>query len=584
MRMTHPSLALLAIAASMVINVGCELHSGVIESLPVSAQYVDPPSRVARLSYLQGSISFQAAGTEEWSPAVLNRPLTVRDQLWTDTAARAELHLGFAAIRLDARTNLAFLSLDDRIVQVKVTEGVINLRLRRLDRDTTFELDTPNAAITLLQAGEYRLEVTPDGNSTRIVVRAGEAEVTGATQAFTVTARQQASLTGTDSLAYEIVPAPGLDAFDKFCLERDAREDRAETVRYVSPDVIGYYDLDEFGAWRVHAAWGPMWVPRAVPVGWAPYRFGQWVWVEPWGWTWIDETPWGFAPFHYGRWIFLDARWCWIPGPIHVRTVYAPALVVFVGGGRPGFRFFYWLGGAGVAWFPLGPREVYVPPYHCSRTYITNVNITNTVIVNSVNLERIDLTRQSYLNRSAPGAVTVVPREAFTAGRAITRSVVAISPREAAAAQVTGTAAPVAPTRQSVSPPPESGTPAPRPPDASRNRPAFVQRQPAPTPVPFERKQPGLNARPGRPLDRGTLDELRRGQPEPARPEVRPVRPAIPPSQSARVPAERRPSGEVKGERKSEERRSRAIQNEQRRADQARPAGKQEQLKRRPEE
>jgi len=64
-----------------------------------------------------------------------------------------------------------------------------------------------------------------------------------------------------------------------------------------------------------------------MPAGWAPYREGHWAWVEPWGWTWIDDEPWGFAPFHYGRWAFVAGAWSWVPGRLDpaVRPVYAPA-------------------------------------------------------------------------------------------------------------------------------------------------------------------------------------------------------------------------------------------------------------------
>ena len=68
---------------------------------------------------------------------------------------------------------------------------------------------------------------------------------------------------------------------------------------------------------------------RYVAAGWAPYRYGRWAWVSPWGWTWIDDARWGFAPFHYGRWAYASNRWCWVPGPRYVHAVYAPALVAW---------------------------------------------------------------------------------------------------------------------------------------------------------------------------------------------------------------------------------------------------------------
>jgi len=39
----------------------------------------------------------------------------------------------------------------------------------------------------------------------------------------------------------------------------------------------------------------------------------------------MDDAPWGFAPFHYGRWVYIETVWVWVPGPIVVRPVYAPA-------------------------------------------------------------------------------------------------------------------------------------------------------------------------------------------------------------------------------------------------------------------
>src|SRR4029077_5818630 len=44
----------------------------------------DPPSRVARLSYAHGNVSFNPSGTDDWVSAVVNRPLTTGDKLWTD--------------------------------------------------------------------------------------------------------------------------------------------------------------------------------------------------------------------------------------------------------------------------------------------------------------------------------------------------------------------------------------------------------------------------------------------------------------------------------------------------------------------
>src|SRR5437879_1193904 len=189
---------------------------------------------------------------------------------------------------------------------------------------------------------------------------------------------------------------------------------------------------DDYGDWRETGPYGAVWVPRSMIVGWAPYRYGHWAWVDPWGWTWIDDAPWGFAPFHYGRWVYVDDGWAWVPGHVVARPVYAPALVVFVGGrnwsvaiglGGGGGG-----GGGGVAWFPLGPEEPYVPGYHVSNTYIRNVNVTN-VNVTNINVTNVNVTNINYRNRNAPGAVTVVTQPTFLDSRPVGRRVL-VGPRE----------------------------------------------------------------------------------------------------------------------------------------------------------
>src|SRR6202035_5948754 len=101
-------------------------------------QQDDPPSRVARLGYMEGSVSFQPAGEEDWVGAVDNRPLTTGDKLWADKDSRAELQLGSAVIRLSENTGISFLNLDDHNVQLQLSSGAINVRVRRLDRDEVF--------------------------------------------------------------------------------------------------------------------------------------------------------------------------------------------------------------------------------------------------------------------------------------------------------------------------------------------------------------------------------------------------------------------------------------------------------------
>jgi hypothetical protein len=484
----------------------------------------DPPARVGRVSYLSGAVSFRPGSVDDWTAARINYPLTGGDHLWTDADARAEVTLGSTALRLAPYTGFAFLALDDHTTQVRLTEGSLQLRIRSLDDNDSFEIDTPTGAVSLLRPGAYRVDVDSGGDTMTVTVREGRAEVTAAGSAFPVEAGQAASVAGTEAPSYDVHAAAGSDDFEAWAALRDRRHDEAVSAHYVSREMIGYEDLDDNGAWRVADAYGPVWVPRAVPVGWAPYRFGHWAWVEPWGWTWIDDAPWGFAPFHYGRWVYLDG-WAWVPGRIVARPVYAPALVAFVGGSNWSISLFAGDGG-GVAWFPLAPDEVYVPAYRVTRTYVRNVNVTN-VNVTNINVTNVNVTNVRYVNRDAPGGVTAVSRETFVGARPVGQGVVIVSRERLRETSVTTTAA-VAPRRESVLAGELSAGAVPRPPAALATRRVVTRAAPPPPPVPFTAGQRAREANPGRPLDDRTVTALRgRMVATPTNPDVRPpTRPA----------------------------------------------------------
>ncbi len=286
----------------------------------------------ARMNYTQGSVSFQPGGEGDWVDAVPNRPLTTGDNLWADQNSRAELHIGSTAVRLAPETSLTFLDLDDRTTQLRLSQGTVIIRLRHLDDGDLVEVDTPNLAFDLQRTGEYRIDVDNAGNMTNVSVWSGRGQVTGGGYSYTVVAGQSAHFSGTDQLNYDIAQIPASDDFDNWAFQRDHNEDGSESANYVSPEMTGYEDLDDYGRWQYVGGYGTVWVPSGVASDWAPYRNGHWAYIDPWGWTWVEDEPWGFAPFHYGRWAYAGNRWCWVPGPVAVRPVYAPALVAFVGG------------------------------------------------------------------------------------------------------------------------------------------------------------------------------------------------------------------------------------------------------------
>jgi hypothetical protein len=486
----------------------------------------DPPSRVARLAFARGNVSFNPAGTDDWVAAVVNRPMTTGDKLWSDDNSRAELHLGYAVIRLSDHTGFSFLNLTDDTTQLRLTEGTLNIRLRRLGDDETFEVDTPNLALSILRPGSYRINVNEAGDATVVDVRDGQGEITGGGSAYTVHAHEEGVFNGTDQLDADIQRGQSDgDDFDQWCADRDRREEHSASARYVSDDVVGYEDLDEYGGWRPVPEYGNVWFPHTTVVGWAPYRYGHWVWIAPWGWTWVDDAPWGFAPFHYGRWVVVGGVWGWVPSPpravvgvAYVRPVYAPALVAWVGGAHWGVGVA--VGGApaaGVAWFPLGPRDVYCPSYHVSERYVTNVNVSNTTIINRVQVtnvynnvyvnKTVNVTNVTYQNQTQVNAVTATSRETFVSAGAVHNNMIRVSQKEVMSASVAPMTPAVAPQQRSVV---GAGAEARvRPPSAIISRPVVARTAPPPAPVAFARQQEIFRENGGRPP---AISEMRRVQ------------------------------------------------------------------------
>ncbi|HSE12121.1 MAG TPA: DUF6600 domain-containing protein, partial [Rudaea sp.] len=419
----------------------------VAQPAPNDGDQADPPSRVARLAFIRGTVSFVPAGENDWVEAQLNRPLITGDKLWTDHDSRAELEIGSSALRLDGETSFDFLNLDDQTAQIELTQGSLNLRVRRLYDNQVYEVDTPTLAFVINRVGEYRLTVLPNGGSTVVSVLLGGGDAYGEAGARARIEEGQ-SVTFNDSQLrdYYTDSLPPPDSFDEFCRQRDNRWDHARSRAYVSEDVIGYQDLDDNGDWADVPEYGHVWYPTTVAVGWAPYHHGHWGWVGAYGWTWIDDAPWGFAPFHYGRWAYIDNRWGWCPGAIGVRPYYAPALVAFIGGGGIGVGISV---GGPVGWFPLGPRDVYFPGYHVSRRYFNNINVSNTVVNTTVinnyygNYARGDInyTQINYANRNVSGAVTAVPAAAFVSARPVASSAIAVNRQTFANARVSAVAA-----------------------------------------------------------------------------------------------------------------------------------------------
>ena len=397
----------------------------------------DPPSQVGRISVTSGNVSVEPASVSQFSAAEVNYPLTTGDRLYADTGALTEVQTGQVALRAGQMTDVTLTAVTDALTQFGLAQGSVHLRSFGLDSGTTLELDTPNVAVTVLQPGDIRVDVDAANDTTVVTVVAGQAQVDGNGLEIVMQPGESLLLSGSSPVSAQNIRAPRPDALDRFSKDRDGvYASEAGEGQYLNTETIGAEDLAAYGSWDSDPDYGSVWYPSGVAVDWQPYRNGHWAWVAPWGWTWVEAEPWGFAPFHYGRWYRRGDRWGWVPGPVFVRPVYSPALVVFLGGG--GFA------GGVTAWFPLGPGEAYVPWYHASSLYVNRVNVTNIYSRNQGQVRSIynqraaniyaNADNHGYANRG--GATVAMEQRNFAAGQRADRAPVYLDARQVAGAPV----------------------------------------------------------------------------------------------------------------------------------------------------
>ena len=391
----------------------------------------DPPTRVGRISNVQGYVTLRQTGDGEAQPAGLNWPITSGHELVTDRDAFAELTIGAAALRLAGGSDLEVVQLDDRHIRLQLYSGSLQLQVRSANLARDIEINTTQGHMLMSEPTNVRIDSRGDHVITAINVLSGSVSFDGGNNRFAVSAGRRAEVDATGLRVMESRNNVRSDDFDAWVAMRDRELQQAalrygsnNSVRYVSSDITGYEVLDSYGSWRTTSTYGAVWSPTFIPSGWAPYRDGRWTWIAPWGWTWVDNAPWGYAPSHYGRWVFYEQRWCWTPGAISAPVVWAPALVGWVGG--PNWQISAYSGGPSIGWFPLAPREAFIPTYQATPLYIQQIN--NTVVINNnygngynnnynggsiQNNRYADPRTVAYQNQSVRNAVTTLPSYQF---------------------------------------------------------------------------------------------------------------------------------------------------------------------------
>jgi hypothetical protein len=431
--------------AMRIRNIALGLLTSCAAGALAASALADPPERVGRISYVEGEVSFQPPQEDAWTSATRNFPVATGEAFWTGDEGRVELQVGPLEARLDNETELDVVDLDYGSTRLSLDQGSVDLRLWRVPRGGV-TLATPAGDIRLDDAGSYRIDVgaPPDDGSyppVEVTVFDGAAEAPSPDGLVSVQSGEAAMIyAGYDPQAVDAQDA----AIDDWARDREARERWDQNRLPVA--MTGAEDLDAYGQYEDTPDYGQVWYPSNVDPDWAPYRNGHWAYVQPWGWTWIDDQPWGFAPFHYGRWVQIDGRWGWAPGRSEAEPVYAPALVAFIGGGGWGIGLEG--GGTAMGWVPLAPDEPYRPDYEVSERYTRRINaasVNPAVLGNlAAGAERRDSAAQF---RNARAAV-VVRSDAFARGAPVQRAAMPVAPQALASAPVASPASRPAPTPQ----------------------------------------------------------------------------------------------------------------------------------------
>ncbi|MEO6326757.1 MAG: DUF6600 domain-containing protein [Thermoanaerobaculia bacterium] len=460
---------------------------------------------VARIAYVSGDVSFNRGDDpDSWQRVSLNYPMTLGDRVYTGRDSRMELQALGTSIYVSPNTDLAAMNLRDDIQQYSISTGTVSLRVRRLREDETLEIDTPNSAVTIDSAGSYRIDVDEDG-STRVSVFRGRAFVSAGGGEVPLSTGDQMAIDGLDRPRYDVFALARPDNWDRWVDGRALRYRAVRSAEFVSEDIVGLSDLDDNGRWEDIPSYGKCWSP-SVNADWAPYRAGRWGWQDPWGWTWISDEPWGWAPYHYGRWVNTRSRWYWVPAGRNARVNYAPALVAFIGG--PHISVSIGTGGGGVVgWFPLGPRDPFVPWWGRQRRETTYSSVR-------------------YVNQSY---ATVVNNSVFVTGQPVYTSAIRdrnVISRVIAGPVVRGPIS-IVPTRDSLRVSVAGFHVAtPRPPERFLERPVVTRVAPPPAPPTFGVKEEFIRRNNGAPLTPTVAARLSVESRDGAR-AVSPVRPVI---------------------------------------------------------
>jgi uncharacterized protein DUF6600/FecR-like protein len=424
-----PHMTIVALVVALVAGLGVAWYikherTASAEELPYAARIQRVDGEVAFSDALysgnqnsgdaQNNYANNNDANARWTAATANQPFSVGDRIYTRDNSRASLAFtGRNFARLEPNTALDVVSLYDGRTQLALRDGSAIFDVGY--PGDLFEVATPYGAVDFEQPGLYNVGFDNDGNIL-VSVLSGVAQVVGLAGSGQINKGEMLTLVGQTAADVLLSKLDGRNAgylvddyyryqypnvYDGRYNSYDAYLNdpyyydpyrRNQSYQYVSSIIPGVNDLDYYGDWQSVDNYGYAWRPR-VDTGWTPYSQGYWLNDYPYGMTWVSTEPWGYAPYHYGRWANVGNQWYWIPEGVNSTPTYAPALVAFVP-----------IDDDEVGWVPLAPGERYVPRYYDENWqphYLTRANLVPAQLV----------------NLAIPGAVTVVPLDAF--GRVI---------------------------------------------------------------------------------------------------------------------------------------------------------------------
>jgi len=352
-------------------------------------------ARIARLSYVEGHVTFQHPNEVDWTDASINLALQPGDRIYTGIDGRAEIEFDEGSVlRLAEDTDVELTSMGENLLQIRVLLGLCTLSR---NGNVPFEVDTPAAVFHTLHKGVYRFDVTESGASDGIV-RKGSMLASAGNSTEKADTGELIHVEPGDNPSPIVSSYQGRDGWDEWTDRRTADRSAYASAQFV-PDYVyvGASDLGRYGRWVDVGSYGYGWVPYYVDPGWSPYWDGRWCYRPYWGWTWVSYEPWGWLPYHYGSWYFSTGfGWCWLPGASFGFHFWSPGLVRFYSG--PGW----------VSWAPLGPGDYYnVNNYYYHPRYSHYLN--NMQLVQKRGPD--DLT-----NRHVLGAFRTEPTDQFVNG------------------------------------------------------------------------------------------------------------------------------------------------------------------------